>query len=322
MTAAEAKKQGVALLGGFSSSPELDVSVLLSNLLGVGRSALAAHPELEMGSLETRFFELIERRRLGVPVAYLTGVKEFWALPFHVTPDVLIPKPDTEILVERAIDLLKRFTSTRGIPAQAGGQLPAQALDHSPAQAAGPIHVLDVCTGSGCIAISLKHACPRVHATATDISEAALAVARHNATALLGNPEAVTFLHGDLRDGLPPCRRAQPPDSTSPVLSTEGWSLIVSNPPYVPTKQAQALLLDGRSEPLLALDGGTDGLDLVKPLVRHAFGALSRGGYLLVETGEYNAAKAAEYFKHTGFIDILIHRDLENQERVVEGRKP
>lgn len=291
MTAAEARNQGVALLGGSSPSPELDVSVILSHLLKTSRSVLAAHPELELGSLAPLFLDMIDRRSRGIPVAYLTGFKEFWGLPFRITPDVLIPKPDTEILVERAVSLL------------------------SNREAARSAHMLDVCTGSGCIAVSIKHACPGIFAAATDISEPALAVARCNAAAILGASDAISFFRGDLREGLPRCENTAYPNEG-------GWSLIVSNPPYIPTEQAKALLEDGRSEPLLALDGGTDGLDLVKPLARHAFAALACGGRLLVETGEYNAAAAAEYFKETGFTAILIHRDLENQERVVEGMKP
>ncbi len=241
-----------------------------------------AHPERELGALEEKFFNAIEIRKAGLPVAYITGEKEFWGRTFRVTQDVLIPKPDTEILVERAITLIQNFQNS-------------------------PVTIMDVCTGSGCIALSLAADCPTVIVTATDISSKALSVARGNASKLLCGRE-ITFLEADLRGGLPG--------------EIQSWDMIISNPPYVPSKVATGLLEDGRSEPLLALDGGLDGLDLIKPLAQHAFKALKKGGYLLIETGEYNAAGTAAYLKALGFIDILTHRDLAGQDRVIEGRRP
>ncbi len=269
-------------------TPGLDADLLLSKRLDLPRAFLMAHPERSLDGLEGAFFADIARRATGEPVAYLTGTREFWGLSFKVTPAVLIPKPDTETLVERALEILSVFP---GAPA-----------------------VLDVCTGSGCVAVSLAHALPRSLVAATDISAAALEVARENAARLVGAGR-IAFEEGDLREGLP----APPATDTA---APQGWDLIVSNPPYVPSAVVPELLADGRMEPELALDGGADGLDLVRPLARLAFDSLRPGGRLLVETGEYNAREAARVFEACGFSDIVVGRDLEGQDRTVEGRKP
>jgi len=280
VTAAEARSKALETL----SSPA-DIPVLLAHFLGVSRSYLLAHPEMPLDGAEAAFFDAIALRAKGLPVAYLIGVKEFWGLPFRVSPAVLIPKPDTEILVERAIEII------------------------TTARSPGGIEVLDVCTGSGCIAVSLKHSRPDITVTATDISEAALDLARENADTLLGATSAIRFLQGDLRDVLP-------------VAGTPaGYRLVVSNPPYVPSSVTKELLADGRGEPELALDGGPDGLDLVRALAVRVLEVLAPGGFLLVETGEYNAKAAAEYLNELGFLDIVVHKDLEGQDRVIEGKR-
>lgn len=276
------------------TTPGLDISVILSHFLKVNRSYLLAHGEAELGETEEVFFDAVHLRSNGLPVAYITGTKEFWRLPFKVTPAVLIPKGDTEILVERAIAIIGLFGQTDLFQTT--------------------VRVLDVCTGSGCIAVALKHSCPEIEITATDISQSALEIARQNAQSLLPHPadgtSPIRFIQGDLQNGLPLS------DGHSP------YHLVVSNPPYVPTKTAIELLKDGRREPLLALDGGTDGLALIRPLVYHARKALVPSGILLLETGEYNAKRTGDYLNTMGFVDIVIHKDLEGQYRVVEGRQP
>jgi len=263
-----------------ADSPSLDISVILSWLLDCDRSFLAAHPEFCLRDKQEPFQRAIEQRCTGQAVAYITGHKEFYGLDFIVTPDVLIPKPDTEILIDRAITLIK----------------PGDCI-------------LDVCTGSGCIAVSIAVHTECDNITATDISPAALEIARHNSVRLCPDREPV-FLENDLCFGLP-----------SPPVSTDRtrWNLIVSNPPYVPADVARTLLEDGRGEPLLALDGGADGLALIKPLARFAKDILKPDGRILIETGEYNAVQTAEYLKCLGYTGILIHKDLAGDDRVVEG---
>lgn len=287
MTIGEAKKKAAFLLATTSPSPALDATVLLAHVLTCSSSYLMANPEIQLKNATETFFKLIDRRLTGEPIAYITGVKEFWNLPFKVSPAVLIPKPDTELLIERALSIIP----------------PHKEVSSS-------YFVLDVCTGSGCIAISIKKERTFVEMRALDISKDALVVAQQNADALVGG--AITFFLADLREGLP-----LPKGS-----SQQGYQLIVSNPPYVPSDMARALLEDGRNEPLLALDGGSDGCELIRPLAKQVFCALEPGGTFLVETGEYNALQSAQYLKELGFIDILIHKDLANQDRLVEGKKP
>lgn len=261
-------------------SPALDISVILSWLLNCDRSFIAAHPEFCLDEKEELFRQAIQQRYTGQAVAYITGHKEFYGLDFIVTPDVLIPKPDTEILIDRAITLIK----------------PGDCI-------------LDVCTGSGCIAVSLAVHTQCDTITATDISPAALKIARYNSARLCPD-RALNFVEGDLRCGLP-----SPPVAIDRIR----WDMIVSNPPYVPANVARSLLEDGRGEPLLALDGGIDGLALIEPLARFAKDVLKPDGRILIETGEYNAVQTAEYLKRIGYTGILIHKDLAGDNRVVEG---
>lgn len=276
-----AHRGGVPVTG----TPLLDASILLSHASGLARTVLMAHPELSIDTCTEDFFLLAARRCTGEPIAYITGKKEFWGMDFTVSPAVLIPRADTEILVERALAIIE-------------GSSPHTS------------NVLDACTGSGCVAVALAASAGTARITALDISTDALAVAQHNARRLLGNSQNITFIEHDVRNGIPRC-------NTSPDGK---YSLIVSNPPYVPADIARELLKDGRGEPLVALDGGNDGLDLVRILINHAGMVLEPGGRILVETGEYNAKEAAEYFKEKGFTDIVIHPDLAGQDRVVEGK--
>jgi release factor glutamine methyltransferase len=245
---------------------------------------MLAHDDAPVsGRKAARFRHLVLKRRIGLPVAYITGTKEFYAMPFFVTPAVLIPKPDTETLVEEALAVLKG----RGTSAC--------------------LKVLDMCTGSGCIAISiLRNSAVPVTVTAVDISAPALRVARENARRLLCADERrrLQFAQSDLFADLP---------------ANSTFDLIVSNPPYVPTDTAAALLRDGRGEPLLALDGGPGGLDFPKRLICEAAAHLAPGGSLLLEVGDGQAQEVAAAMEAAGLCVTALRRDCTGMERVVAG---
>ena len=259
-------------------------------MLGISRSVIFSHPERKLSDQEVEsFIYKVNLRCTGFPVAYIVGTKEFYGRDFFVNPSVLIPKPDTEILVHRGIEIISKNL-----------------------QSTSRLKLVDLCTGSGCVGISIwkeLEASFDVNKTwffATDISCDALEVAKKNCSFHNCNIE---YLLCDLFQ-------------SEELVNLDG---IISNPPYVPAKIANQLLEDGRSEPLLALDGdcngSEDGTGLIARLLPQGFAALNPGGFILLETGEYNAEKTAELMKNTGFIDIQIHSDLSGMLRVVEGWK-
>ena len=303
-------------LGGFSPSPELDVQVLLSHALKYDKTQLLLFAENHIPEDKLAWLNnAIAQRKTGLPVAYITGVKEFYGYDFFVTPDVLIPKPDTEVLVERAMELIIETTH--------------------------PLRILDMCTGSGCIGLSVMktlYALEKVpvenlpQITLVDISEPALAIAKKNAAALLPDADIlqkITFIQSDLFE------------------KVDGeFDFILTNPPYVPSSMVDELLKDGRGEPRLALDGDmalrepqgpqtasgpasgvpealegplTNGLSIIKKLITQSCKHLAQNGTILMETGEYNAQTTADFAQKAGFV-TEIHRDLEGQMRVVEMR--
>jgi len=299
MTIQQAKIYGKSELTS-SPTPELDTAVLLQHITDFDKTHLLLNRDYELTQKqEADFLTAIEKRKTGLPVAYITGHKEFFGLDFYVTPDVLIPKPDTELLVELALDALE--DKFRAKP------------DAIPT-------VCDMCTGSGCVGISVAKAfsdknpenLPKF--TLVDISEKALAVARKNAGRLISQKEMPHFIQSNLFEN---------------VLPT--FDLIVTNPPYVPHSESVELLKDGRSEPLLALDGdvdevgessGTnDGLALIRRLVPQCYEHLNRNGGLIMETGEYNAEATAELFKQAGFRNVKIEYDMNEMMRDVVGVK-
>ena len=315
MTIREARKEGVRLLSSADSAkqvsptPALDVDCLLCAVLHTNRSSLLAHDEQNLSPSQYKAFcKAVENRQTGLPVAYITGHKEFFGFDFCVSPVVLIPKSDTELLVELALDEIK----TR-----------AAALKESANGGKAQLYIADVCTGSGCVILSIlktleqKHSelCKNIRLVcrASDISEAALSLARKNAARLLDGSEIEKprFFCADLLGFGPPAGS----------VSENRYDIIVSNPPYVPSKTAAELLEDGRSEPLSALDGGKDGLDIIRRLVPQSFTALKKGGVFLVETGEYNAGETRSLMTKSGFIDIVTYNDLGGLPRVTRGVK-
>ena len=289
------------------SSLTLDADVLLQHFLNKPRAWLFAHDDTDISPIRKAFCAAVERRCTGLPVAYITGEKDFWGLPFHVSPDVLIPKPDTELLVERSLAIIRE---------KAAALLPEQNL-----------FILDPCTGSGCVAISILHTLEsegirNIRCIAIDISPAALAIARLNAERLLST-ETQTRLYiieGDMRTLPETIARFEESLSSSSLISKPiRFDLIASNPPYVPSTLTQELLKDGRNEPALALDGGSDGLDFIRILTNNTCTVLNRNGVLLSEVGEYHAKAASKLFETAGFSDVRIHQDLASQDRLIEG---
>jgi len=262
-------------LAAVSDSARLDAEILLCQTIDMPRSYLFAHPEDELDELtQDRFEALLARRIGGEPMSYISGTREFWSHELFVTPATLVPRPETELLVELAL---------REIPRKAAWR------------------VLDLGTGSGAIAISIAAERPLCDITATDISEAALAVAQENVRqADLAN---VTCLAG------------------SWVLPVAGqqFELIVSNPPYV--RSDDAVLQNLRHEPLSALASGEDGLDDIRILARDCPAILVQGGLLMLEHGRDQQRDVAGILEARGWSDVTCHNDLAGRPRVTVARQ-
>ena len=252
-----------------------EAQILLGHALGVSRAWLGAHGEdtLHAGAAAL-FRDLVERRGCGTPVAYLVGRREFYGLEFRVTPDVLIPRADSETLVDVALE-----------------KLAAKAAHE----------VLDLGTGSGCIAIAIAHARPSARVTAVDTSEAALKVALENAAGLGVD---VAFVHGSWFD----------------PLHAKRFDLIVSNPPYLAMDDAHLKQGDLRFEPHTALVSAGEGLADIRLIVANAPAHLHEGGWLLVEHGFDQAGICRDLLRDAGFIDVYTCVDTAGLPRVAAGR--
>jgi release factor glutamine methyltransferase len=261
-------------------APRLTAEVLLAHVLKTTRVRLYVDIDRPLDKAElTAFRTLIERRLAGEPTQYLTGVREFYNRSFKVDPRVLIPRPETELLVEAALHALPRDA---------------------------PGIALDVCTGSGCIAISLAAERPQATVFATDLSPDACTLARENAQAL-GVAERVTVLHGDLYAPLPPDTR---------------FDVVVSNPPYIASREIPTLSAEVRREPHMALDGGPDGLVLIRKVIEGARRVLKPGGLLAMEIGETQGAALKALLQAAGFDDARVEKDLERRDRLAFGTQP
>jgi len=290
MNIRDALKRGCEVLeGAGSESPRLDAQVLLLAVLREERTVLVSHPERELASQEEQLYnQYISERALGKPVSYITGVKEFMGLEFAVNEAVLIPRPETELLVEEAVKELEAISRE------------AEAVPR----------VLDLCTGSGAIAVSIRHFVPQAEVTATDLSEEALKVARENAERLTAG--GIRFLQGDLFEAFS--------DFQSPGFGL--FNLIVSNPPYIPAKVIDGLMPDVKDyEPRLALDGGADGLDIYRRLIPQAAEDLAPGGILLLEIGHDQGETVPDLCRQAGLGNIAVLKDLAGLDRVVRAER-
>lgn len=263
-------------------SPRLTAELLLAHALDVDRVRLYVEFDRPLDEGErARFRDLVQRRAGGEPTYYLTGRRLFHGRPFHVDPRVLIPRPETEHLVDAALSHLDRL------------------------DAGAATCVLDLCTGSGCVGLSILAERPAAQLCATDLSPAALDVARQNARAL-GLEARAEFLQGDL---------------FAPVAGRR-FDLIAANPPYVPRAEIARLAPEVGREPALALDGGEDGLDLLRAIAARAPQFLHPGGVLCLEIGEGQGSALSAALAAAGFEAPRVERDLAGLERVALGRLP
>jgi release factor glutamine methyltransferase len=277
-------------LGPHRDRARQDAEMLLLHILKTNRAWLMTHLDEELSAGQSSLYNgLIERRYRGEPIQYILGETEFYGLPFRVTPDVLIPRPETEHLVEKVLELAAQFSN------------------HS-------LRIVDVGCGSGAIAVALAHNLPHASIAAIDISAPALAIARENAerNAVL---ERIRFLDGDL---LAPVVSVNPGEQA-------GFEIIVSNPPYVPIADRESLAVEVRDyEPAIALFAGPDvaGLDIYRRLIPAAFDALTPGGFVVLEIGCGQSPAIADLLAVSGFHQIEFLPDLQNIPRVASAQRP
>ena len=286
-----ALKQGLAQLRAAQvPSFTLAAELLLLHVLDRDRTWLYAHPEEQLSSAESeRFFALIARRANGEPTQHLTGEQEFWGLEFEVTPDVLIPRPETEHLIEVALDRL----ALRELRAGRKQTLTGAGLQ-----------IADIGTGSGCIAIALARDLPAATIYATDISSAALAVAKRNADrhSVSGH---IHFVECNLLD-----------------ITTPEFDLIVSNPPYVGRREAETLAREVRDhEPEIALYGGKEGYELYADLITQAAAHLKTGGLLVLELGHNSLPAVQPLLDAPTWTNVAVTNDLAGIPRVIAAER-
>ena len=255
----------------------MEAELLLCHVLDTNRALLLAHDTDSIDADKAEAYRtLVARRKAGEPFQYLLGSANFMGLDFIVTPDVLIPRFDTERLVEKALELLQPI--------------------------ARPI-VLDICTGSGAIAVAISHYKPDAAVYAGDISEAALKVAEQNNQCLNTH---VSFRQGNL---------LEPFDDLNGTVH-----LLISNPPYITTQEMQELPIDVQQEPYLALWGGEDGLDFYRILSAKAPLLLCAGGWLMFEIGWKQGAAVSSLMQQQGFQNVAVLQDWQGNDRVVVGQ--
>jgi release factor glutamine methyltransferase len=270
-------------IGNDVPSPRLNAELLMQFVLGCERAYLYAHPERELTADEqSRYDEVIRERARGCPTQYITGHQEFWGLDLLVSPAVLIPRPETEHVVETVLELVKEY----------------------PFSGPGRLRMVDVGTGSGCIALALASELPHAEIQACDISDEALEIARINAARLaLGGK--VLFRKSDLLT----------------VYAGEQFDFVISNPPYVGEADADKVQRQVREfEPLIAVFSGHEGMDSYRRLIPQARDHLRPGGWFVAEIGFSEEAKVRELLL-AGWGEIRVTPDLQGIPRVVAARK-
>ena len=256
---------------------QIDAWYLLEYVTGISRASYYGNPEKNISEEEAkRYWEYLEKRARRIPLQHITGSQEFMGLDFKVNEDVLIPRQDTELLVGNAITYIKSVK--------------------------GNVDVLDMCTGSGCIAISIDRLCENAKVTAVDFSGKALVVAKEN-NAL--NKADVTFFQSDLFENV-----------------EKQYDVIVSNPPYIKTEEIESLMDEVRiHEPMMALDGDCDGLKFYKKIAKEGRQHLRSNGIIFFEIGYDQGQTVPAILEENGYKDIKVYKDLSGNDRVVTAGK-
>ena len=249
--------------------------LLLQHISGKNKEQLIAHPELKLSDEHLQQFQhYLQRRNRGEPIAYLIGYKEFWSLPLHVQPGVLIPRPETELLVETALAVVAKTDAAK---------------------------ILDLGTGSGCIALAIASEIPTASIVASDTSELCIQTAKKNAATL--NIENIQFIHSDWFDS----------------IKKTNFNLIVSNPPYISQDDPDLHQQVRKYEPESALIAAQNGLHDLQKIIRSARSFLEKNGNLLVEHGWQQGKTIRDYFHQYGYSQVTTMNDLQGHQRLTMG---
>ena len=277
----------------------LDSEILLSTTLGLKRLDLYLQFERILNEEELASFKTVLKRRANFePIAYILGKKEFWSREFEVNSDVLIPRPETELLIEQTLKILGPSPQ----PSPTGGEGGSEGKGR---QGEGERSVLEIGTGSGILAITLAKEIKNTQVDAIDISPKALALAKKNSDRLETSSK-INFIEADF---------------TSYNFS-KTYDMIISNPPYIPSQEIETLMKDvSNFEPRLALDGGKDGLDFYRKIAQKAPALLKPQGFVVVEIGESQAKDVTKIFEDAGLKNISVIKDYSDHNRVVRGQK-
>lgn len=253
-----------------------DAWLLFEYVFGMSRTSYLMKAECEVDDGASKYMDVINERATRKPLQYITGAQEFFGLEFVVNENVLIPRQDTEILIEKAVDLIKD-------------------ADYK---------VLDMCTGSGCIAITIGKNCKNTIVTGVDISEGAIKVSQENKIKL--SADNVNFIQSNLFENI-----------------DDKYNVIVSNPPYIESEVIDTLMPEVREfEPMLALDGEADGLRFYREITRESLKYILPNGYLIYEIGYNQGESVSEIMKENGYTSVKVIKDLAGLDRVVVGHFP
>ena len=283
MRYAELVKQGqLKLFKAGINNADFDAWILVEKICGISRTEyfVKMHDKVD-DKIVTQYFEAIEKRITHYPLQYIVGEWEFMGLPFKVNENVLIPRQDTEVLVEKALEIIEKETEKRK----------------------ANLSVMDMCTGSGCIGITVAKKCPKALVSCIDISEAALNVAKENAK--LNEVKNISFIHSDLYTNV-----------------NEKYNIIISNPPYITSEEVEKLMPEVKNfEPRIALDGDEDGLKFYREIIAKSKEHLCENGYILFEIGYDQGEQVKELLREKGYTGIEVLKDFSGNDRVVIGKR-